>query len=47
MLARPPFSSDLLNFGTKTIQITNSLNTSIYDTGEQNIRGLVDILITL
>ena len=47
MLARPPFSSDLLNFGTKTIQINNSPNTFICDTGERNIPGLIDILITL
>ena len=47
MLARPPFSSDLLNFGTKTIQINNSPNTFICDTCERNIAGLIDILITL
>ena len=38
--ARPPFSSDLLNFGTKTIQINNSPNTFICDSGERNIPGL-------
>lgn len=47
MLARLPFSSDLLNFGTKTIQINNSPNTFIRDTGEQNIPGLIDTLIIL
>ena len=47
MLARLPFSSDLLNFGTKTIQINNSPNTFISDTGEQKIPGLIDALIIL
>ena len=47
MLARPPFSSDLLNFGTKTIQINNSPKHFICDTCERNIAGSIDILITV
>ena len=47
MLARHPLSADLLNFGAKTIQINNSPNTFICDTGERNIPGLIDVLIII